>query len=162
MSIAQLREYLSSTPSGEILSLVRHKEIHGVKHEFLVMRVRGPRGVNLWLRVERAAKRAQSGIRSLFSTFPAKDTVSSLTLANTVMLYTSLVFSLAIMQARICGSEKEILYEEEPSTMEADIRFESPPTLLDLEKLLAIVVEESMDYKLWPVCIGSFSECAFH
>jgi hypothetical protein len=161
MSIAQLREYLSSTPSGVISSLARRKETRGVKHEFLVMRICGPRGVDLWLRVERAAKHAQSWIRSLSSRFPAKDTVSSLTLANTVMLYTSLVFSLAIMQARVCGSEKEILYEE-PSMVEADIRFESPPTLLDLEKLLTIVTEESVDYKLWPVCIGSFSECAFH
>ncbi|KAF9505036.1 hypothetical protein BS47DRAFT_580054 [Hydnum rufescens UP504] len=82
--------------------------------------------MTLWLRVERAAKRAQSGIRSLFSTFPAKDT------------------------ARICGSEQDILYEEEPSMVEADIRFESPPTLLDLEKLLTIVAEESVEYKLWP------------
>jgi hypothetical protein len=35
-----------------------------------------PGGKEIWLRVERAAKRAGSGIHTLFSKFPAKDTVS--------------------------------------------------------------------------------------
>jgi hypothetical protein len=87
MSVADLCEYLGSTPSGEILSLVRYKEIHGIEHEFLVMRVREPRGVDLWLRVERTAKRAPPGIRSLFSTFPAKDAVSSIARLHFNALY---------------------------------------------------------------------------
>lgn len=104
MSIAQLCNYLQSTPRGQILSLVRRKEIGGVKHEFLVMHALEPSGKQVWLRVERAAKRAPSGIRTLFSTFPARDTVSCINningaVASTItVLYISLfAFTLEII-----------------------------------------------------------------
>jgi hypothetical protein len=54
----------------------------------------------------------------------------------------------------VSGSEDEILRDEDPSKLEAHVRFQSPPSLFDLKKLLSIVTEESADYTLWPVCNG--------
>lgn len=126
MAIQDLSRYLRSTPRGHILSLMRRKDVRGVKHEFLVMRAQEPRGRIIWIRMERAANRTQPGLGALVSKFPARDT------------------------ARISGTEEDILNEEERSTVEAEVHFDSPPTLLHLDKLLNIVTEESVHYTLWP------------
>jgi hypothetical protein len=76
MAIQDLSRYLRSTPRGHILSLMRRKEVRGVKHEFLVMRAQEPRGRIIWIRMERAANRTQPGLGALISKFPARDTVS--------------------------------------------------------------------------------------
>jgi len=120
-----LCQYLRTTRWGQILDLARYKNTGGVKHEFLVLHARAPWGRNIWLRLDRAAGPARSGLRNkVTSQFDTKDT------------------------ARIYGSEEKLRIDMAPNRVKAHVVFESPPTPLNLEKVLKIVIEESDTYTL--------------
>jgi len=125
MPMKDLCPHLLATPRGQILSLMRHKELHRVQHEFLVMRIKAPSGRILWLRLDRAAGQIQSGVRRFLSEFAARD------------------------GARVYANEDQLKNDMAPNKVKARVFFDSPPTLLHLEKLLTVITQESKIYTVW-------------
>ena len=158
MPMKDLCPYLLETPQGQILSLTRHKEIYGVQHEFLVMRIRAPGGRIVWLRLDRAAGQIQSGVRRFLSEFAAKDGVSFihyLDMHHPVPAYILRFINAKIIQARVYGSEAQLKKDMAPNKVKARVFFDSPltppPTLPHLERLLTVISQESKIYTVWQV-----------
>lgn len=60
-----------------IHTLIRRKDLKGVKHEFLIFHGTTTAGQDVWIRMERAAKQDYTmfNLKSISSVFPANDTV---------------------------------------------------------------------------------------
>lgn len=149
--IADLCEHIRKTPSSAAACMhgvFWHKELHGVRHEFLVVEVRGEDdSTPVWVRLERAAKTEYKRSRklsqrllhrahSLASIFPANDS------------------------AIVCSSWKKAMGQSQTQLVEY-LMLTSNPTLGFLEQLLTAFCEVAVNYSLREVSLTVLFECEF-
>ncbi|KAF9511535.1 hypothetical protein BS47DRAFT_1168673 [Hydnum rufescens UP504] len=123
-NIPDLSSYIASTPLTRITRLKWCKNRHGVKHEFLLLKVERPEdGSTLWLRLERRIHENASLLKTISSPVPSGDT------------------------AKICNDVSR-MFDTSRSPVQVETEFTVPPLLQRLGNLLSILKENSPDYKL--------------
>ncbi|KAF8305095.1 hypothetical protein DL93DRAFT_2102203 [Clavulina sp. PMI_390] len=129
LSLADVCKYIDANSSlqvAEIVSTECYTQSAGaVTHRFVLLELRRPNRRNAWLRLDRRRGKNVSILKFLI--------VSGITAAND--------------RAQL-ATEKSSLIED--SLRENRQEFQHPPSLLELARLLRIVTEEILKYRIWP------------
>lgn len=153
-SIPELCAYIDTSPSTKgatITTIICRGELDGVRHKFLLVQARKNGRKDLWIRLDRRVHRTSTLAFALASGIaPANDCVSPVFVR--VEIFADLAYR--IFQAAISLQENSHLEGRSisRSSVEAHIICPFPPPLKQLSILLKIMVEESVQYKIWPVC----------
>ncbi|KAF9503117.1 hypothetical protein BS47DRAFT_1402734 [Hydnum rufescens UP504] len=131
MALTDLASYIDGSPTAHIILLKWCKDLKGVPHEFLLFNVelQSADRRTLWLRLDRRSHRDATTSQLVSSTSASADsaTVSEI---------------------------EDPLFDSMRHRIEVQTAFTTPPPLETLRALLFILMEESPNYKLFPVQSG--------